>query len=485
MKTFFKNYANHFAMLLMALAMSFTFCACEEKKKPGAEQAAETEPEAAVAEETQTSDGERTDIVVATGAEFVNAIGSNRNILLKEGVYEISLNYDEQAGEFYTGMQIYNVQNMTIRGTGNKPSELISSAYEENVITFNNVNNITIENVTAGHAGGTTGCNGGVFSFSNSSGIKINKVNMYGSGVEGLVLNNVTDMEVTNSSIYECSHRIMGITESQNISFKNCLFRDNGLSSAVDINGARNVVFDGCEFRDNSAYHYNLFEGNGENILIKNTKFIDNGSRALADSGKFSFEKCTFSDNSWLENGLLTYQGQKYKTVKIGSQTWMAENMNYNDENSKCYNNDPANCAKYGRLYNWSEAKIVCHPSWHLPSSEDWNILMNYVQTDNGSTYASGDIASIAGKYLKTTSGWNDFNGKNGNGEDKYGFAALPGGYWTFDKFYVADIQGIWWSSKQSNSDSAWGKNMNYDDDRSGWYNSNKANLLSVRCVMN
>ena len=88
-----------------------------------------------------------------------------------------------------------------------------------------------------------------------------------------------------------------------------------------------------------------------------------------------------------------------YRTVVIGTQTWMAENLNYAVEGSKCYDNDPANCVKYGRLYDWSTAmgfpsscnedacssqiqskhRGICPSGWHLPSYDDWDILMDYV----------------------------------------------------------------------------------------------------------
>jgi len=127
--------------------------------------------------------------------------------------------------------------------------------------------------------------------------------------------------------------------------------------------------------------------------------------------------------------------GKKYRTIEIGAQTWMAENLNFNAEGSKCLDNKEENCQKYGRLYDWYTAIKSCPNGWHLPSHAEWETLVNF---------AGGE--KKAGKVLKATNGWNDNGRKSGNGTDIFGFSALPGGDGdSGGKVYgVGDI-GHWW----------------------------------------
>lgn len=108
--------------------------------------------------------------------------------------------------------------------------------------------------------------------------------------------------------------------------------------------------------------------------------------------------------NSELVDGVLIDRrdGQGYKTTTIESQIWMAENLNYEVDNSYCYDNDTSNCAKYGRLYTLAAASAACPEGWHLPGGSDWESLL-----------AAVGGASTAGMVLKSSSGW--AAGGNGN----------------------------------------------------------------------
>jgi len=161
--------------------------------------------------------------------------------------------------------------------------------------------------------------------------------------------------------------------------------------------------------------------------------------------------------------------GKKYKTVKIGSQIWMAENLNYEASDSKCYDNKPDNCAKYGRLYNWQTANMACPKGWHLPSKAEWAAL----------TSAVGG-AKTEGLKLKSKSGWNS----NGNGTDDFGFSALPGGYGNSDgSFNYVGYGGYWWSSTEYDSYNAYRRYMDYYGSNVDWNDYYKTGLFSVRCL--
>jgi len=143
--------------------------------------------------------------------------------------------------------------------------------------------------------------------------------------------------------------------------------------------------------------------------------------------------------------------GKLYKSVEIGTQVWMAENLNYAGEDGnagRCYQDNEDHCETYGRLYTFAEA--ACPEGWHLPSSEELDILLKHVDP-NYTGYGN----NAAGTKLKATSGWQRGEGitapSNPNGTDDYGFAALPGGFCGSqciqDNFTNLGTMSYWWTT--------------------------------------
>ncbi len=158
--------------------------------------------------------------------------------------------------------------------------------------------------------------------------------------------------------------------------------------------------------------------------------------------------------------------GKTYKTVTIGKQVWMAENLAYK-ASSGCWAYD---ASQYGYLYNWETAKKVCPNGWHLPSDAEWKTLIDYLGGE-----------AIAGKKLKSESGWYG----NGNGNNESGFNALPGGYRFYDdgSLSFAGRNGSWWSSTPDESDNAWRYYLKYSSSKMNHYSYHRKFAYSVRCI--
>lgn len=198
--------------------------------------------------------------------------------------------------------------------------------------------------------------------------------------------------------------------------------------------------------------------------------------------------------------------GNVYHAVKIGTQIWMVENLKvtkYNDgtiiptvtegtawqaltTGAWCnYNNDAANGAKYGKLYNWYAVNTgkLAPAGWHVPTDAEWTTLNNYVSANLGT---SGSV----GKALAATTDWSTSTGVGEIGNDltknnSTGFSALPAGSRYIDGYFNINYVCNWWSSTQYDYDigNALRRNMGSDNSvLSSWY-YNKEGGLSVRCI--
>ncbi len=194
--------------------------------------------------------------------------------------------------------------------------------------------------------------------------------------------------------------------------------------------------------------------------------------------------------------------GNSYKTVTIGAQTWMAENLKtskYNDGTQipnvtdytnwsqlttgawAYYNNDSANYAKFGKLYNWYAVnyetngnKNVCPTGWHVPTDAEWTVLVDYL---GGSNVAGGKMKQVDSTNWKNP---------NTDATNTSLFTGLPGGYRYSDGHYqFIGLYGNWWSSSESKYPfSALSRILSYNNGIATSKNDdNKKDGFSVRCL--
>ena len=223
---------------------------------------------------------------------------------------------------------------------------------------------------------------------------------------------------------------------------------------------------------------------------------------------------CRFNPD--IEYGIMTDErdGKVYRTVKIGNQVWMAENLNYADsvktpsllERSWCFDDEPKNCDVTGRLYTWAAAIDsvelyrdmsidcgsykactlpdtvygICPSGWHLPTETEWEALITNIGgsiSRNGQTWNS-DV----GQVLKSKTGWKEWS-YFGNGTDTYGFSALPAGIRSsFDGSFHSDEADFW--SSTENDEAVWSVWLYYGNSVANLISiAAKYNGCSVRCV--
>lgn len=289
------------------------------------------------------------DVTVSTPGEFIAAIGSNKRIFLKPGIYDLSkaasdinrINNLVTWEEVPDGreLNLKNISNLTIEGLEKGKVEIRTVPRYAYIMNFENVSNITIKNIVAGHEPQEYMCNAGVLKFTDSSDICINDSDLYGSGSMGLELQNVKELSFDNSIIRECSLRAMQIYNSESIRFtgssiinhpaysniillscsKDVVFKDCELAnnnsfewSFVESDSSLNVEFDGCYFSNNSPlyvgsktpYFLTFWNNNTDaagKILIRNSVFSNNSCNVLADNIKgVIIENCTFKNNTFV-----------------------------------------------------------------------------------------------------------------------------------------------------------------------------------------
>ena len=233
-------------------------------------------------------------------------------------------------------------------------------------------------------------------------------------------------------------------------------------------------LMDGAASIDSSSNKEGSSDSGTNSSNGKDTSYVVIINQNSSSSGKSVVSSSSKNSDWTCGESTLKFGDYEYKTVIINGQCWTQENMRFvaDDGHSICYDNDESNCDKYGRLYDYKAADVVCPSGWRLPTTEDYIGLQEY----------SGADKDDAGYHFKAQSGW-----KTESGDDFVEFSALPGGDCDYEEDCLSvGVIGLWWTStvKQKNashntmrlsgSNSVFNAEYAYEDD----------NYASVRCVM-
>jgi len=187
------------------------------------------------------------------------------------------------------------------------------------------------------------------------------------------------------------------------------------------------------------------------------------------------YDLCKYYDNAFPS---LSNCNDK-ETVTIGSQVWQKCNSKVVPSKGAygCLCNKSENCDKHGRLYDWEAAAYACPSGFHLPTAEEWDILVDY---------AGGK--DVAGEKLKAKNFWEEER-EGHNGTDDFGFTALPSGFYTHaldGAFTSVGSEAEWWTATEDNSNTSWALVKSITGEYSSIGNATydkTVTLHSVRCI--
>jgi uncharacterized protein (TIGR02145 family) len=282
----------------------------------------------------------------------------------------------------------------------------------------------------------------------------------------------------------------------------------NGTASIVKISNDMQAVAEKKSIIDSKRVQGNVNMTYTSGERLKYTAVSGNNKTVMTDiptsdiTVTFTFVECKDGDNIY------------YPVVIIGTQSWMAENLNttkYNDGTAipnvsdvtawaalttggYCdYDNTPSNSTIYGKLYNFYtivDTRKLCPTDWHVPTDVEMNTLENYLIV-NGYNYDGTTTGKKYAKALASTTRWASYSGQGTVGNIDYpakrnntGFTALPGGYrYDNSKYFGIGYYGTWWSSTEYNSTIAWSLDLHYTGSDATLGGVAKQNGFSVRCL--
>lgn len=292
-------------------------------------------------------------------------------------------------------------------------------------------------------------------------------------------------------------------------------------SSEESLSSSDNTIFSSSEMKRSSSSTALLRSSSSEKTSVSSSSLALSSSEVKTAESSSSVDGFDWNIpkeaylNPDIQYGSITddRDGMVYKTVKIGNQVWMAENLNYSDsvktpsllERSWCFGNDEKKCDVVGRYYAWSAAvdsvalatdpknpqdcgngksckslvKVqgICPDGWHLPDTTEWRTLF----------VATGD-SSAANKILKSHIGWNNYGiiaDDIGNGTNEVGFSAIPANYWSVSEAFedAVGFSAFFWSATEYNMISNYKVVLTSDVKYAFFNHGDRSKGFSIRCV--
>jgi uncharacterized protein (TIGR02145 family) len=322
---------------------------------------------------------------------------------------------------------------------------------------------------------------------------------------ETVTLSNLTG----NGQVYDLS----GLVKDCDSIYANAYFTLTGLTQSnisftgkTDANGAFETSVIVCDVNSDTKYQVRATVYTANNTVKIDTIELTFSSTTLQKDINFcESEEEVFSPHL---NPALTYgsvtdiDGNKYATIQIGTQTWMAENLrttsyangdpipNVTDRNQwqnlttgawAHNNNDSQYENPYGKLYNWytvADPRNVCPTGWHVPSDTEWSKVINYLDPnanggDNRPNTAGGKMKSMGTDYWRSP---------NTDATNESGFSGLPGERNDFGAFIIGGY-GRWWSSTEVNTSTVWIRTLSYLNGSVSRGGLSRGNGFYVRCL--
>jgi Right handed beta helix region len=250
------------------------------KAEPKAEPKAKAQPKADVRE-------------VATAAELLDAIGSDRTLRLKAGTYVLSEVPDKFMEHVVwktvfdgKSITIKGVKRLTIIGPKDRSAKLLVRPQYAFVLEFKNCEKLRLENLVLGHAPKKGGCQRGVLGFKNVRGANVTNCDLFGCGTEGLTLADVSDFVFSKSKIRDCSYGIMTLKDCKRLSFADSQFTGNREHWGVQVQHCDGVSFKRCSFTKNTVDGPLFAISSSNPVRLLDTSIEGNSVKRLVDNPK-------------------------------------------------------------------------------------------------------------------------------------------------------------------------------------------------------